>query len=202
MARTFESQLVEHLVDNYFGGERADFAERTGYYKHQVDAWIAGVNKPQKATIRHLLSSCIAPEFQVVAEFKHVDMDQKSHIRPELRKALGVHAEKCGVYAFYDSMCTVIYIGKASSGFLEEMYQQLRANLGVPLPKRVRTSSFKRWEVVRYVSAYEVPDVDHLDYPKHVEALVLRLAKPIGNKVLGTLSKSKAPKDHGEARRT
>ncbi|MDR7192011.1 hypothetical protein [Luteimonas terrae] len=201
MKKSFESQLVEYLVTNYFDGGRAEFAEHTGYYKVQVDNWIGGKNKPQKATVRHLLSSCIAPEFRVAAEFKHVDIDLASQIRPELKKALGDHTVSSGVYAFYDSMCSVVYIGKASSGFLEEMYQQLKGPLGVSLPKRVRKTPFKRWEVVRYISAYEVPFVDHLDYPKHVEALVLRLSKPIGNKILGSLNKSNPPKDHGTARK-
>lgn len=52
-----------------------------------------------------------------------------------------------------------------------------------------------QWEAVRYVSAYEIPIIEHLDYPKHVEALVLRLSKPIGNKILGKLERSAPPKE-------
>lgn len=33
------------------------------------------------------------------------------------------------------------------------------------------------------------------DYPKHVEPPVLRLSKPVGNKVLGTLKRSAPPKE-------
>jgi hypothetical protein len=198
--RTFESQLVEYLVDNYFAGDRNSFAAGTGYYKSQVDAWISGKRKPQKATMRWLLSSTIAPEFRVAAEFKHVDLDSESDIAPALRGVLGDHQKHSGVYAFYDSMCSVVYIGKASNGFLSEMYQQLKAPLGISFPRAVKGAPTRRWQVVRYVSAYEIPSVDHLDYPRHVESLVLRLSKPVGNKILGALQRSSPPKDHGTAR--
>ena len=89
MARTFEEKLVKYLVDEYCQGDRKEFAERVGYYKSQVDGWIDGGVKPHKATIRWLLSSVIAPEFKVAAEFKHVDFDAAKDIRPELRKVLG-----------------------------------------------------------------------------------------------------------------
>jgi hypothetical protein len=201
MKKTFESQLVEYLVHQYFDGNRADFAERSGYYKGQVDSWIEARTKPQKATMRWLLSSAIAPEFRVAAEFKHVDFDKIEDIRPTLNKMLGVHKKQSGVYAFYDSMCSVVYVGKASNGFLGEMYQQLKGPLGVAFPKAVKGAPTRRWQVVKYVSAYEIPAVDHLDYPRHVESLVLRLSKPIGNKVLGSLQRSKPPKDHGNARK-
>lgn len=200
MRKTFESQLVEYLVNQYFGGDRVEFAERSGYYKGQVDNWIEAKTKPQKATMRWLLSSAIAPEFRVAVEFKHVDFDNVEDIRPALRKMLGAHQKHSGVYAFYDSMCSVVYVGKASSGFLGEMYQQLKGPLGVTFPKAVKGAPARRWQVVKYVSAYEIPAVDHLDYPRHVESLVLRLSKPIGNKVLGSLQRSKPPKDHGKVK--
>lgn len=34
-----------------------------------------------------------------------------------------------------------------------------------------------------------------MDYPKRVESLVLRLSKPVGNQVLGTLKRSAPPKE-------
>ena len=200
MKRTFESQLIEYLVEQYFAGDRAGFADRTGYYKGQVDAWISGRTKPQKATMRWLMSSTIAPEFRVAAEFKHVDFDSAADISSVLRGVLGTHKTHSGVYAFYDSMCSVVYVGKASNGFLGEMYQQLKAPLGIYFPKAVQGAPTRPCQVVRYVSAYEIPAVDHLDYPKHVESLVLRLSKPIGNKVLGSLQRSSPPKDHGKVK--
>jgi hypothetical protein len=191
----FEAELIEYLADEFFDTDLGAFAKRTGYTKQQIDLWAKGKRKPHKATIRWLIYSTIAPEFRVVTEFAPVSIQTVEEIRPSLRGVLGKHKDSAGVYSFYDSMCNVLYVGKASSSFLTEMYQQLRAPLGIVFPKAVSRAPSNRWNVVKYVSAYEVPQVDHLDYPKHVESLVLRLSKPVGNKVLGRLQRSSPPKD-------
>jgi hypothetical protein len=189
----FESELVSYLIKTYFDKDVAKFAAHTGYTKQQINYWHTGQRKPQSATLRWLISTTIAPEFQVVCEFKPVSIHLKKNISAELTKALGGHGEKCGVYAFYDSMCNVVYVGKASTNLQTEMYQQLRAQLDIHFPKAVKSAPIERWQVAKYVSAYEIPEVEHLDYPKHVEALVLRLSKPVGNKVLGNLTHVKRP---------
>ena len=193
--RNFEAELVEYLAGEFFEGDFGALAERTGYYKHQVEQWAKGARKPRKVTMRWLLHSTIAPEFRVVTEFAPISIDSDVQIRPALRSVLKAHKDSAGVYSFYDSMCNVIYVGKASSSLLTEMYQQLRGSLDIAFPKAVSHAPSKRWHVVKYVSAYEVPHVDHLDYPKHVESLVLRLSKPVGNKVLGKLERSSPPKE-------
>lgn len=195
ISKGFESKLIEYLIKEYFDNNIAEFSEHTGYSKQQLEAWRKGDRKPQKATVRWLLSATLAPEFKVVAEFVPLKITKESEIRRSVKETLTGHADKSGIYAFYDSMCNVLYIGKASSGFLNEMYQQLRAPLGVTFPRAVTQAPIKRWQAVRYMSAYEIPYVDHLDYPKHVEALALRLSKPIGNKVLGRLSRTSPPKE-------
>lgn len=195
--KTFEAALVQYLIDEYFDGDAGKFSGHTEYSKQQIDYWRKGQKKPQKATIRWLLSSTLAPEFRVASEFHPVNFSAAADIRPGITKALGSHKNSSGVYAFYDSVCTVLYIGKASSGFLGEMYQQLRAPLGMSFPNAIKKAPKERWQAVKYVSAYEIPTVEHLDYPKHVESLVLRLSKPIGNKILGKLEKSQPPKDSG-----
>ena len=191
----FESQLVGYLLKEYFAGDVDTFVQRIGYSKKQVEAWCSGRRRPQKPTLRWLLSSTLAPEFKVAAEFARVELTSIGAISSQLKTALGAHANKAGVYAFYDSMCNVLYIGKASKNLQTEMCQQLKGPLGIAFPKAVIKAPTKRWEAVRYVSAYEVPKVEHLDYPKHVESLILRLSKPRGNKVLGRLEKSEPPKD-------
>jgi hypothetical protein len=193
--RNFEAELVDYLSSEFFDGNLGELARRTGYSKQQIESWVRGVTKPHKATMRWMLSSTIAPEFSVAAEFAPIDIQSVAQISKQLRAVLGTHKDGAGVYSFYDSMCNVLYVGKASSSFLKEMYQQLRAPLGIPFPRAVSRAPSKRWNVVKYVSAYEVPAVDHLDYPKHVESLVLRLSKPIGNRVLGHLKRSSPPRE-------
>lgn len=191
----FESQLVDYLINEYFEKDINKFVSSTGYTKQQIETWRSGKRRPRKATVRWLLSSTIAPEFKIVSEFAEVDINSASEIRSKLKSALGDNHDCAGVYAFYDSMCNLFYVGKASTNLLGEMYQQLRCELGVSFPKAIAAAPKQRWQAVRYISAYEIPYVVHLDYPKHVEALILRLSKPVSNKVLGTLKYSSPPED-------
>lgn len=194
-APSFEAGLVDYLVREHFNGDSGEFARHTQYTKQQIEYWRSGSKKPQKSTLRWLLSTTIAPEFRVAAEFEPIEITSRNEISKIVRGALNGHEKNTGVYAFYDSMCNVIYVGKASKGFGQEMYQQLRAQLGIGFPKAVASAPSERWMAVKYVSAYEIPKVHHMDYPKHVESLVLRLSKPVGNKVLGTLKRSAPPKE-------
>jgi hypothetical protein len=191
--KPFTAELIDYLIDEYFDDDIKRFCARTTYTAQQVEFWRRGTKKPHAATLRWLLSTTLAPEFAVACEFKKVDLSLKKNISKELNGALGGHGDKIGVYAFYDSMCNVIYVGKASTSLKAEMYQQLRLPLGLPFPKAVKTAPKERWQATSYVSAYEIPRADHLDYPKHVESLALRLSKPVGNKVLGTLVQAKPP---------
>ncbi len=191
--KQFTAELIDYLVSEYFEDDEKRFGTQTNYTLQQIRSWRSGAKKPHAATLRWLLSTTLAPEFSVACEFKKVKLNAKSDISSQLDQALGAHGSKCGVYAFYDSMCNVIYVGKASTSLKSEMYQQLRLKLGINFPKAVKSSPTERWEATAYVSAYEIPSVEHLDYPKHVESLTLRLSKPVGNKVLGTLNHSRAP---------
>jgi len=194
LTTSFEAQLINYIVTDYFNGDSSRLAERAGYTKQQIEYWRSGHHKPQKKSLRWLLSAAISPEFKVVCEFSPVDFKIQKDVSKEVGKALNGHDSKCGIYAFYDSMCNLIYIGKASSNLKKEIYQQLTKPLGMKFPKAVTAAPTLRLHATRYISAYEIPSVEHLDYPKHVEALFLRLAKPIGNKVLGGLSIATPPK--------
>jgi hypothetical protein len=87
-------------------------------------------------------------------------------------------------------MANLIYLGKSDGRLLEECYNQLRAILN----KRVFSKGAKQpktgLDVVRYVSAYYVRDSEFEDHAKRVEALILRISKPILNKNIGTLRKA------------
>ena len=43
---------------------------------------------------------------------------------------------------------------------------------------------------MKYISAYDVGSSNWIDYPKHVESLILRISKPILNKQIGFLEKA------------
>ena len=44
-----------------------------------------------------------------------------------------------------------------------------------------------RYEVVKYISAYEIAGLNWTDYPKHTESLLLRISKPPLNVYIGSL---------------
>jgi hypothetical protein len=193
--KPFEAELVNFLSSEYFSGDIKELSEHTGYTKQQLECWTSGKRKPHKATLRYLISAVIAPELKIVCEFFPVNINSAGDISKEINKALGVHADKPGIYAFYDSMCNLIYIGKAAQGLFREVYQQLRGPLGIKFPTALKKPPNNRWRATSFISAYEVPSIDHLDYPKHIESLILRISKPIGNKILGNLNGSKRPQD-------
>ena len=104
----FEAQLVNYLVKQFFNGDVKRFAEQVEYTENQVERWRSGKQKPQKPTIQWMLSAAIAPEFRIACEFEPVNLTAQTEISSVLKRALGTHAGKTGVYAFYDSMCNVI----------------------------------------------------------------------------------------------
>jgi hypothetical protein len=193
--KSFENELIDYLFKNYYSADIKRLSNITGYTKQQLNQWITGARKPRLATMRYILSKTIAPEFTVVCELEPMLFSSKADIRPELQRVLGEHQKKSGIYAFYDSACGLFYIGKASTSLIGEMAQRLGNNVGLKFPKLVKQHPKEKWQVVRYVSAYEIPDVEHIDYQKHVEALLLRISKPIDNIQIGSLGYSKPPRE-------
>jgi len=191
----FTSELVQYLLSEYFNGDIDLFAKHVGYGKGQLKSWKDGRTRPQSKTIRWILSSVLTPNFSAICEYSVFDCKSESEISSRLGEIFGAHEPMGGIYAFYDSMCNLIYLGKASSKLRAEMYQQLRANLGVQFPNAIKLAPKKRWQATAYVSANEIPNVDHIDYPKHVEAIILRLSKPIGNKILGKIPRKHPPQE-------
>jgi len=111
----------------------------------------------------------------------------KVTLHKRLATILDGHENASGLYAFYDSMANLIYLGKTDGNMLGEVYQQIKAKIpnGI-LPKAISTEA-KRLDVVRFISAYSIPTSDHADYAKHVEGLILRISKPRLNKNRGKL---------------
>jgi hypothetical protein len=102
---------------------------------------------------------------------------------------LSGHETHSGIYAFYDGMANLLYVGKAPS-LLDECYQTIRRDVPVKFPAGIKKKPEKRYEVVKYLSAYDVGASNWVDYPKHVESLILRISKPILNKQIGFLEKA------------
>lgn len=185
--------VIKYLVDNYLQGSVENASTLTGYTQQQVWQWISGDTIPRKQTIDYLVSKIFLPEFKVIVEFGQ--LDSSGEIRAQLKQMLAGHERSSGIYAFYDGLANLLYLGKAKI-LLEECYQTLRRDVPVEFPAGIKVKPEKRYEVVKYISAYDVGVSDWMDYPKHVESLILRISKPVLNRRIGFLEKAYlAPND-------
>lgn len=187
---TSRTVVLQYIIDEYFDGSIERASAASSYPTKQIQSWLAGERKPQKKSIEYLIHCVFTPEFKIVAEFADFDPDKSTSA--QLKKMLSGHEDKPGIYAFYDSMANLLYVGKAGRLFAE-IYQQIRAPATLKFPKGVKTKPTSRLQLVRYVSAYDVGVSNWMDYPKHVEALLLRISKPPLNKNIGNLSRVLPP---------
>lgn len=142
---------------------------------------------PQKSTLIYIFNCIFTPEFKVIAEYE--EFNPEDRIKPQLRNMLSNHINDSGLYAFYDSLANLIYLGKATN-LLNESYNAILRSVHVPFPKGVNNKPDQRYELIRYVSYYQVQLFDFVDYPRHVETLILRISKPILNKNIGYLERA------------
>lgn len=178
------NDVLRYIVDEYFGGSTSRSAEITGYSVKQFDSWLSGDRQPNKQTIEYLIHSVFTPQFKVIVEFG--ELNTTDRVLTQMKSLLKGHEDRTGIYAFYDSMANLLYVGKATN-LLDESYAAIRRDVHVSFPSGVKNKPECRYEIVRYFSAYDVGDSNWLDYPKHVESLILRISKPPLNKNIGSL---------------
>lgn len=186
--------VLQYILDEYFEGDTKKMAEISGYTQAQIAGWLSGNRNPQKNTIEYLIQCAFIPEFKVIAEF--AVFDKQKALQTQLKAILGGHTEDPGIYAFYDSLGNLIYLGKAKK-FLSEITSAINRTIHIAFPKGVNSAPKTRAEIVKYISAYDVGAVKWSDFPKHVESLILRISKPLLNKNIGSLDKAhKQPKEN------
>ena len=177
------SEILKYFVDEYFGGDIELVVEATQYTPQQVRRWLDGEVQPIRNTIEYVAHCALAPEFRIVVEFAHFSPDNP--VRPQLSNALQGYGDRSGIYAFYDSMANLLYVGKADR-LLERMYSSIRRDIDIEFPQGL-SSPQRLYEVVRYFSAYEIRGRAWANYPKYVESLILRISKPPINRNIGYL---------------
>ena len=187
------SDVLNYVVQEYYGGDAGRASDISGYTKTQINGWLTGKREPQKSTVEYLIQCAFVPEFKVIAEF--VEFDPNKALQTQLKAMLGEHANDPGIYAFYDSMGNLIYLGKATK-LIAEITSAINRTVHIAFPRGVKSAPKVRTQIVKYVSAYDVGTVKWNDFPKHVESLILRISKPILNKNIGNLEKAtRAPKE-------
>ncbi|ENP8357847.1 hypothetical protein KIP00_22650 [Vibrio sp. B513a] len=181
--------VINYLLSEKFDGSAEFMSEMTGYSVNQIYKWVSGEIVPNKSTLDFIIISTYTPEFTVVKEFYEIDTGEP--IKTQLNDMFKGHEDRAGVYAFYDAMANLLYVGKASN-LLQETYSAIMREDLVSFPSGIKDKMQKRFELVKYVSAYDVATNDHWDYPKHVESLILRISKPRLNKQIGILEQAYA----------
>ncbi|ULT68395.1 hypothetical protein [Pseudomonas sp. BC42] len=182
--------VLRYIIEQYYSGDIETACSYTGYSSKQIEDWCSGQCQPQHLTVEHFIHCAFTPEFQSVVEFAEFKQDQP--VMAQLRTLFKGHEERAGIYAFYDSMANLIYLGKATN-LLKETYSAIRRDVDIQFPAGIKKKPEKRYEIVRYISAYDVGSSDWLDFPKHVESLILRISKPILNKNIGHIEQAYTP---------
>lgn len=181
------SEFFDFVIKEYYTSTK-DAAEKTGYSEKAITQWRTGERTPQRSTIEYFISVALVPEFKVIQEFW--PFDHSKALQTQLKAMLGEHKDDPGIYAFYDALGNLLYLGKATR-LMGEINAAICRKIDVSFPKGVKSKPQLRKEVVRYISAYDVGISSFDDYPKHVESLLLRVSKPPLNKNIGSLNKAR-----------
>ncbi|MEN5094379.1 hypothetical protein ABE458_27205 [Pseudomonas protegens] len=187
---TDRSGVLRYIIERYYSGDIETACAHTGYSSKQIEDWCSGQCQPQHITVEYFIHRAFTPEFQSVVEFAEFKQDQP--VMAQLKTLFKGHEERAGIYAFYDSMANLIYLGKATN-LLKEAYSAIRRDVDIQFPAGIKKKPDKRYEIVRYISAYDVGSSDWMDFPKHVESLILRISKPILNKNIGHIEQAYTP---------
>lgn len=181
---TTRTEVLQYIFDEYYSGDLAYAAAISGYTKVQIADWLSGRREPRKLTIEYFIQRAFIPEFKVIAEYAEFYEDKA--LQTQLKSILGEHTQDSGIYAFYDSMGNLIYLGKAKR-LLNEITSAITRSVHIAFPKGIKSTPDNRTQIVKYISAYDVGSVKGDDFPKHVESLILRISKPLLNKNIGSL---------------
>lgn len=179
--------VIKFAIKRHFENDINLASIATGYSTQQIKSWLEGKRKPRDTTVDYFLSIAMITEFEAVCEY--YEFDSTYPIKPQVRKMLNGHHEYPGLYAFYDSIGRPLYIGKATNLEAEIISALSRGVENISFPKGI-TAPKRRSELVKFISAYNVGNYSHIDYPKHVESLILRISKPLLNKNIGTITKA------------
>lgn len=179
--------IIGYLFNQFYKCDIDVMANTIGYSQTVITDWLNGNVVPNHTTVQYIFHKSFTPEFTVVHEFYEIDTSRK--ILTQLKEMYKGHEDRSGIYAFYDSMVNLLYVGKATN-LLDETYSALRRDSEVYFPAGIKNKNVQRHQVTRYISAYDIKSFDTFDYPKHVESLILRISKPRMNKQIGILERA------------
>lgn len=191
------STLIAVLKDHFGSMTQTDLASTLGVTQGTISNWENDVSTPTKPQVRRIVGAFVRHTAQNVVhpifEYKVIDpkraggswtfgisTSETKHHRTQL---LGAH----GIYVFYSSAGTPIYLGKSTNC----LHAESKARLGADLNRPFRLPSKKKGacvgDLARYMSAYRV---GISDATKNIESFLLRaFANGLYNKNSGEFKK-------------
>jgi transcriptional regulator with XRE-family HTH domain len=182
-----KTAVINYIAKKYFDGDAKKLATATGYSVASIKQWLEGLKTPRESTVEYIMHCAFTPEHRIICEYEAIE---PSITLSGIKKILGDGANSTGIYAFYDSMARLSYVGKAARPLSEEICSALKRKHVIKLPNGIKDKIIPRTHVVHYISAYEVMVFEQWDYARHVESLILRISKPPMNKISGNLEKA------------
>lgn len=182
------SEVLKYIIEKRFHGDIESAASVSGIDVSKIEKWISGAIIPRKNIIDGFIHLAQIPEFSVIREYFPVSSsNNEKDLRQQVATLFQGHETSSGLYAFYDSMVNLVYIGKSYARLKDECHQALNQRL----PEKILPTSLKliesRKDVVCYISAYSVIYSGFGDFSRHIESLILRISKPRLNKNIGSL---------------
>lgn len=116
------NEIVKYGVAECFDGDIDKVCSETGFTKQQVTWWLGDRNQPQASNVSRLMYRAFAPKFRVIAEYVPIQTSgSEKSVHKQVATTLKGYEKASGLYAFYDSMVNLIYIGKSDGNLLKEI---------------------------------------------------------------------------------
>jgi hypothetical protein len=189
-AARVRTAVFHYLLERHFDGDIEHFSKITGHPIAKAMVWNSGRHVPQSPTLNRIIQKVFTPEFSTIVEFAQLPVGHRKEVQKRLNAILKGYEHSSAIYAFYDTSGTLIYLGKSNGNLLFECKQRLSASYHIRPSKAFKVKKLSRYDVVAYLSAYETRVDSHVDFPRHVESLMLRIHKPPLNEYIGKLTKA------------
>lgn len=174
------TNLLEALEDEYGEVTQVALATALGVTQATISNWTKGKN-PSKSSLKkiielyrnHHAKTLIKPllEFFPIDPVRRNstwDFSTKESVVSELKDSLD---KRVGIYIFYDTSGTALYLGKTERSLYSEAKQRLKALPNRPIYKPAKAHREPMGSMARYLSAYEISIAVAV---KNIETFMLR----------------------------
>jgi transcriptional regulator with XRE-family HTH domain len=187
------SVLISALRNHLGQISRAELADMLNVHPATVGNWLNDTTTPTNPQVERIVkafSDHVGRQLvQPIFEYKPIHPSRNANSwnfgipAPDAEALRADLLNRHGIYIFYSSAGTVIYLGKSTSCLFDESKQRLAAKMNRPLRLPRKINGAEVGAVARYMSAYHV---SVSAATKNIESFLLRaFANSIYNKNSG-----------------